>query len=634
MPVSRRLVAVVFADVAGYSRLMERDESGTHQRMRDLDDQLIAPKIVEHGGRTVHTAGDGMLLEFSSTTSALRWALEIQREMGARNFGEAPDTRIEFRIGINLGDVIVEGSDLIGDGVNVAARLEALARPGEICVSSAVREQVHEDLGVEFIDAGEQRVKNISKPIRVFRVAVRHGATAKMSEASRAAPTPTRRFSGQRVAIIAGALALLAALGAGIWQWTQRPAHPTPAAIAGPPPRSILVAHFNAPAGDAPLTALADTLGGDVARALANSVRDAHIVAPGFAATQQGTPFDERALAREANVRYLVAGDVRAAGGDIAVTVRLTDGTTAKQLSSERRTIARARATEDRDLLVARVTAAVRLMFQNAEGRRIAAEPGSATDAQSLVTRANAVFTGEDRASTLAARRLFEEARERDPSLVAAWTGHLLTLSWEHWNDFAAGRNERLVSEMDRDSRRAIALDDRDPTAWSARAAALAVQWQWQAAFEANDRAIALDPTQPRFDLQRSFLYYMTGRSAEALQQIAKRNAALGPPDSDFLFYACHAHIHLGQYEEALAKCGRAVARDNSYLVYFDLAAAYAQTGDMVRARAAKADLMRRAPDFTISRFEAKQFSNNPVWIEEVRTRFIPGLRKAGVPED
>jgi adenylate cyclase len=403
--------------------------------------------------------------------------------------------------------------------------------------------------------------------------------------------------------------------------------------IVGPPPRSIMVMPFSAPAGDAQLTTLADALGGDVARALANSVRDANIVAPGLAAVQKGKPLDERALAGEANVRYLVAGDVRGVGEDIAVKARLIDGTTAKQLASERRTIARVRATEDQDLLIARVTAATRLMFQNAEGRRIAAAPVTETDAQSLVARADAIFTGEDRASTLAARKFYERAREVDPSLIAAWTGHMWTLSWEHWNDLAAGRNERLLSEMDRDSRRAIALDDRDPIAWSARANALAMQWQWQAAFEANDHALALDPTQFRLQLQRSMFYYLTGRSAEALREISKRNAALGAQDSNFLFFACHAHIHLGQYEEALADCGRAVADSNNYLVYFDLTAAYAQTGDMVRAKAAKAELMRRVPDFTIARFEAKQFSNNPVWVEEVRTRFIPGLRKAGVPE-
>jgi Flp pilus assembly protein TadD len=156
------------------------------------------------------------------------------------------------------------------------------------------------------------------------------------------------------------------------------------------------------------------------------------------------------------------------------------------------------------------------------------------------------------------------------------------------------------------------------------------VQWQWQAAFEASDRAVALDPS--RF-WARSGLYIMSGRSAEALQAIAKRNAMLGVPDSNYLFDACHAHIHLGRYQEALSECERAVADNNDYWVYLDLTAAYAQTGDTVRAAAAKAQLMQRAPDFTIARLEAKQFSNHPLWIEEIRTHFIPGLRKVGVPE-
>jgi adenylate cyclase len=171
MPVSRRLVAVVVADVVGYSRLMERDEAGTHERLRKLRDELIDPKIAEHGGRIVHTSGDGMLLDFPSATSALRCAVEVQRELGARNLYVAADEKIELRVGINLGDIIVEGDDILGDGVNVAARLETLAEPGGICVASAVWEQVHEDLGVEFVDSGEQHVKNISKPIRVYRVA-------------------------------------------------------------------------------------------------------------------------------------------------------------------------------------------------------------------------------------------------------------------------------------------------------------------------------------------------------------------------------------------------------------------------------------------------------------------------------
>jgi tetratricopeptide (TPR) repeat protein len=134
--------------------------------------------------------------------------------------------------------------------------------------------------------------------------------------------------------------------------------------------------------------------------------------------------------------------------------------------------------------------------------------------------------------------------------------------------------------------------------------------------------------------LQRSLIYYMSGRASEALHEPGKTIVTLGAPESDFLYYACHAHIHLGQYEEAIDKCGRAVVADNSYyFVHLDLTVAYAQTGDITRARAAKAELMRRAPDFTIARFEAKRFSDHPVWQEEVQTRFLPGLRKAGVPE-
>src|SRR5215472_10814848 len=178
MPVTRKLIAVVVADVVGYSRHTERDETGTHERLKHLRDDLIDPKIAEQHGRIVNTAGDGLVLEFPSATSALRCAVEIQREMGARNLFIAPDERIEYRIGINLGDIIVDGSDIIGDGVNVAARLETLAEPGGICVASAVREQIHEDLGVEFLDSGEQHVKNISKPIHVFSVALRKGSAA------------------------------------------------------------------------------------------------------------------------------------------------------------------------------------------------------------------------------------------------------------------------------------------------------------------------------------------------------------------------------------------------------------------------------------------------------------------------
>ena len=626
MPVIRKLVAVVMADVVSYSRLMERDEGGTHQRLRALHDELIAPKIAEHGGRTVKTSGDGMLLEFPSATSALRCAVELQRQMGARNLYVAPDARIEFRIGINLGDIIVEGSDIIGDGVNVAARLESLAEPGGISVASAVWEQVHEDLGVEFIDAGQQHVKNISKPVRVFRVALGKGVSGRKSIEASVGGGGVARLVDRRAAFIGVTLLAAIAMAAAVWHWGPRREAVSGAVAA--PPRSIIVLPFTAATNDPSLESIAASLGGDLTRSLANSVRDATVAA--HPARHGSDTVDPVVIARQANVRYLVTGDVRAVGDEVAVNVRLTDVPSAKELGSERRAISRARVTDDQDLLVARVTAAVRLMFLNAEGRRIASEAAPPNDAQRLVARAQAVFTSENIDAARAARKLYEQARERDPTLVSAWICHLKTLESEFELDFRTPRNEALLQEMDNDSRRAVALDSRDARAWFSRAMTLAFLGRFEAALEANDRAVALDPS--RFSMQRSWLYVMSGQSEKALAEMAQRNARAGGVDTD-LFLWCHVKVHLARYGEAIADCERAVASDNDYWIYLDLTAAYAETGDMTRAAAARAELMKRVPDFTLSRFDAKRFATHPVWIEEIRTRFIPGLRKAGVPE-
>ena len=175
--VTRKLAAILIADVVGFSRHMERDEAGAFARLQGIRERIIDPKIAEHGGRVVKTAGDGMLLEFGSADAALRCAIDVQRAMNADNQSKPSDERIDFRIGINLGDIIVDGTDIAGDGVNVAARLEALAEPGGICVSAAVREQVHGSLDVGFDDIGEQQVKNIARPIRVFRVTLESNAS-------------------------------------------------------------------------------------------------------------------------------------------------------------------------------------------------------------------------------------------------------------------------------------------------------------------------------------------------------------------------------------------------------------------------------------------------------------------------
>src|SRR3984893_5993936 len=225
-PVERRLAAILAADVAGYSRLMGVDEEGTHERLKAHIGQLVNPKIKEHRGRTVKNTGDGLLAEFSSVVDAVRCAVELQRAMGDRNAETAEDKRITFRVGINLGDVIAEEDDIYGDGVNVAARLEALAEPGGICISRVVRDQIRDKLPYPFEDRGEQSVKNIARSVRVF--ALRPEAVAELPASSVRIEVPRRRRSTLAAIAAATAATLLLILGAW-WFWPATRSSPTPA---------------------------------------------------------------------------------------------------------------------------------------------------------------------------------------------------------------------------------------------------------------------------------------------------------------------------------------------------------------------------------------------------------------------
>ena len=621
----RRLAAIVSADVAGYSRLMGLDESGTLAELKAHRGELIDPKIAEYGGRIVKTTGDGLLLEFPSVVEAVRCAVDVQRGMSERNAAVPPERLIEFRIGVNLGDIIIDGEDIYGDGVNVAARLQALAEPGEICVSKAVRDQVLDKLSFGFEDLGAQKMKNIARAVEAYRVDLGSESLLPHADPRTRWQWLTRRESRW----IAASVLVLAVAGAA-W-WAHRPA---PTVAAQPPPLSLLILPFAAPAGDAVLESIADTLGGEVTRAIANSWRDMKVVTPGVAAAYKGKPADARLAGREAGVRYVVEGDVRTAGEQIAATIVLIDTVQDKQLGSERRTVDRGRLTQDQGLLAARVAGATREMLRNANARRIAAEPVSATDARGLVERGSATFRFEDLASIRASRKLFREAIDKDPNMVTAWIWHGYTLYTEYWVDFAGGRNEQLLSDLDDDSRRALALDDRDIRAWELRGDALQVRWQFDAALEAGDRARDLDPTQAgRRLMNRMSLLVLMGRSEDALVHFAELNAMGAPPDSDGLRLACIAYVYVGRFEDAIASCERASVDSPDYWIYLVLTAAYAQTGDVARAEAAKLQMVKRVPDLTISRFLAKQFSNDPHWIEQIRTNVIPGLRKAGVPE-
>src|SRR5438105_13310774 len=293
MSATRRLAAILATDVAGYSRLIGIDEEGTLDRLKAIRAELIDPMINEHRGRIVKTTGDGLLVEFGSVVDALRCATEWQRAMPHRHTGTPVDDRIEFRIGINVGDVVVEDSDIFGDGVNVAARLEALAKPGGICVSRVVRDQVRDKLEVEFNDRGEQRVKNIARPIRVFDV--------------RIADAPA----------------------------TLTSAVPERTTLALPDKPSIAVLSFQNMSGDPEQEYFADGMVEDIITALSR-IRWLFVIARNSSFTYKGQAVDVKRVGRELGVRYVLEGSVRKAGGRVRITAQLIDAETGAHLWADR----------------------------------------------------------------------------------------------------------------------------------------------------------------------------------------------------------------------------------------------------------------------------------------------------------
>jgi TolB-like protein/class 3 adenylate cyclase len=339
MPAIRRLAAILAADVAGYSRLMGVDEEGTHERLRVLRRELVDPKIAEHSGRIVKTTGDGILAEFPSVVDAVRCGAELQRAMIDRDAGIPEDRQIRFRIGINLGDVIVDSDDIFGDGVNIAARLEALAEPGGICISRMVRDQVRDKLAYAFEDLGEQSVKNIARPVRVY--ALRPETLANPPAPSLPIAIPRRR----RGAITAMAAVVTTALVGAIAAWWLWPAtKPSPPAavatttIAQPfqaPRLSIVVLPFANLSDDKEQQYFADGITEDLTTDLSR-ISDMLVISRNTAFTYKDKPVDAKQIGRELGVRYLLEGSVRRSGKQVRVNAQLIDAETDVHLWAER----------------------------------------------------------------------------------------------------------------------------------------------------------------------------------------------------------------------------------------------------------------------------------------------------------
>jgi TolB-like protein/class 3 adenylate cyclase len=479
--VARRLAAILAADVVGYSRLMEADEAGTHARLKALRKELIEPRIAERHGRIVKLTGDGALVEFPSVVEAVLCAVDVQRVFAERNADVPRDQRIEFRIGVNLGDVIFDDNDIYGDGVNVAARLQTLADPGGICVSRTVYNHVRNKVGLAFEPMGEHKVKNIAEPITVYRVLPGSGGTA--SVRTLVAPALGR---SRLAAIVAVVFVLLAAGAGGAWYAFWRPAAAPPAAVAeaagsgGPEAKpalplpdkpSIAVLPFENLSGDPRQERLADGITEDIITDLSR-FRELFVIARNSTFVYKGKPTDVRQIARELGVQYVLEGSLQTDGDQVRITAQLIDATTGNHVWSERY----GRPLDDIFAVQDEVTQQIvgtlggywgRLAEAGREAaRRKPPESLQAYDYYLLGIEHKHRFTLEDNKK---AQELLNKAIALDPTFSRAYAALAFTYVAEIDNGWSESREQTMANWLDA-AQSAVALDRSDGEAHAALA--------------------------------------------------------------------------------------------------------------------------------------------------------------------
>jgi TolB-like protein/class 3 adenylate cyclase len=542
--VERRLAAILAADVAGYSRLMGRDEAGTLARLRAHRRELIDPKIVEHKGRIVKTTGDGILIEFPSVVEAVACAVAVQRGMGERNARTAEDQRIVFRVGVNLGDVIVESDDIYGAGVNVAARLESVAAPGGVSVSAVVHDQVRDRLDLTFNDMGEQSLKNIARPLRVYQVRLDAAIT----------PEITRTESGPMLAL--------------------------------PDKPSIAVLAFTNMSGDPEQEYFADGMVEEIITALSR-ITWLFVIARNSSFTYKGQSPDVKQVGRELGVRYVLEGSVRKGGGRVRITAQLIDAETGTHLWADRFDGSLEDVFDLQDKIATSVAGIIEPALQAAESRRSANRPTNDLTAYDLYLRALASFYPVTRERLITALGLIEQAISIDPEYGPAlsWAAvYDLRLISDGWTD-EPDTNRRKGTDL---ARRALQVGENDPGVLVNAALVLAQFGEdIGAMIGLVDRALALNPSFARGWYRSGLIRVYSGQFDLAIEHL-QTSLRLSPRErvGAPLQWIGMAYFFKRQFDEAASRLLLSI-QDNpgSPTPYRALAACYAHMGRLDEAR-------------------------------------------------
>jgi adenylate cyclase len=574
--VERRLAAVLAADVAGYSRLMGVDEEGTLAELKAYRHDLIDPKIAEYRGRIVKTTGDGVLVEFPSAVDAVRCAIEIQRTMAARNAAIPEDRRVEFRIGINVGDIIIDEGDIYGDGVNIAARVESLASPGEICLSDNAYQQIKGKLAFDVSDLGEQHLKNIAQPVRVYGV----------------------RLDGT----------------------PERPA------LVLPDKPSIAVLPFQNMSGDPEQEYFADGISEDIITGL-SKLRWFFVIARNSSFTYKGKAVDVKRVSRELGVRYVLEGSVRKGGNRVRITSQLIDATTGNHLWAERYDGDLSDIFMLQDEITKKVVAAIEPKLLEAEGIRSQSRSSEDLGAWEMVIHANSLFWRLTKTESLAAIATLKRVVERHPEYAPAHS--MLAFSLLLARQFGWISMEPQVKQAEALAVRAAQLDDGDPWAHLALGLVATARRRTNEAVEEFQRALDLNPNFAAAHGYLGFALALGDRSDEAIDhsEQAIRMSPHDPQNAIFNVHIAAAHYLMGRYAEAAGFGRKAIQQrfglPNGHRIY---AASLAQAGQIEEARAELARLQELHPENSIAWIE-----QNIPYTPGPMAKLLEGLRKAGM---
>ena len=581
----RRLAAILATDVAGYSRLMGADEEGTLAALKAMRKSLIDPKIAEYRGRIVKTTGDGALVEFASTVDAVRCAVDIQRAMPDRNAEVPSDKKIEFRIGINVGDIIVDGDDIFGDGVNVAARLESISEPGGICISDVVHQQVSGRVEATFADLGEQNLKNIARPVRVYRLD----------------------------------------LGP-----SHRPASKTPSPTPVLPDKpSIAVLAFNNMSGDPEQEYFSDGISEDIITDL-SKLSELSVIARNSTFTYKGKAVHVKQVGRDLGVRYVLEGSVRKAGNRVRVTGQLIDAESGTHIWADRfdRDLTDIFAVQDE--LTQEIIAALKIKLSATEKALIVGSGTTNVDAHDFFLRGRELMFANkrDRETFEQSTACFRRAIELDPDYAAPYAGLGMAYGLDyqnHWSD----TSEKSLDEAERLVNVSIAKDDKD--AFAHYVAAVVYIWKRdheRSAHEA-DRALSLNPNYALAINARGLVHIYTGEPANAVPYIEKA-IRLDPAQQLYRHFLGTAYFVAGNYETAAVVFKDRIAMTPSTdLSRAFLASALGHLGRVEEARQIWRELKETNPQYS----HVDHFGRLPFENPADADKFTDGLRKAGLAE-